>query len=297
MGVIYCILNKVNEHEYIGSAVNFNNRKKTHINRLKKGNHHSIYLQRAWDKYGENNFVFFTLEEGINNSNLIEREQWWIDNKKCKYNICKTAGNSLGVKRRKETKQKLRLIHLGKKHPKWRKEQKSISQGGKNHYNFGKKLSKKTIKKKSKSMKEKYKNGFIAPNTKPINQYDLLGNFIKSHKSVKEASNNDDKRRRGITNCLIGKNKTAYGYYWDYKLKKHIKSKRSIYKSGLPNSKPVLKFDLKGKLVFEYNSIKEAAKGDKNFEAGIVHCLKGRKKTSRGFIWKYKLKKHKNGNK
>ena len=37
---------------YIGSAINIEGRKRAHFSRLKHGYHHSIKLQRHYDKYG-----------------------------------------------------------------------------------------------------------------------------------------------------------------------------------------------------------------------------------------------------
>lgn len=58
ISAIYIIRNLVNNHFYLGSTVNFNKRKKSHYNSLLKNKHHCRYLQNAFNKYGENNFVF-----------------------------------------------------------------------------------------------------------------------------------------------------------------------------------------------------------------------------------------------
>jgi group I intron endonuclease len=56
--VVYYIINIVNNKQYIGCSSNFDKRKKEHLYKLHKQKHENIYLQRAWDKYGENNFTF-----------------------------------------------------------------------------------------------------------------------------------------------------------------------------------------------------------------------------------------------
>lgn len=78
-GVIYQIECLVNQKKYIGSSINFANRKSVHLRELKKGKHHSIKLQRAFDLYGEFSFSFSILEELKNQPNLFLREQYWID--------------------------------------------------------------------------------------------------------------------------------------------------------------------------------------------------------------------------
>ena len=57
----------------------------------------------------------------------------------------------------------------------------------------------------------------IAKNeSKPINQYDLQGNFIKSWNSGTEIKRTLGYSNGNICNCCRGKQKTAYGYKWQY---------------------------------------------------------------------------------
>ena len=52
---------------------------------------------------------------------------------------------------------------------------------------------------------------------KPVNQYDLEGNFIKRWDGAKDAAKSLNKKAGfDITNCCKGKNKTAYKYIWKY---------------------------------------------------------------------------------
>lgn len=104
MKAIYTILNKINGKQYIGSATSFYRRRHQHLRNLRSGNHHSIYLQNAWNKYGEENFKFIILEKVNNKNDLILREQYYFDNIKPEYNICKVAGSRLGQKHTEETK-------------------------------------------------------------------------------------------------------------------------------------------------------------------------------------------------
>lgn len=102
---IYKIVNNVNGHIYIGSAVDLDGRKRTHLNRLRGNYHHSKIMQRAWLKYGEVNFSFLLIEL-CDKDKLIEREQYWIDKLNPIYNISKVAGNTLGVKGNPESNKK-----------------------------------------------------------------------------------------------------------------------------------------------------------------------------------------------
>ena len=68
-------------------------------------------------KYGYNNFRLEILEY-CDPSNVIEREQYYLDKLKPTYNICNIAGSSLGREIRQETRLKLRkamLVRLDKK--------------------------------------------------------------------------------------------------------------------------------------------------------------------------------------
>ena len=56
LGYIYYITNKVNKKQYIGETINFEERKAKHLAALRSNKHHSIKLQRAYNKYGEENF-------------------------------------------------------------------------------------------------------------------------------------------------------------------------------------------------------------------------------------------------
>jgi predicted GIY-YIG superfamily endonuclease len=59
---IYKIINKTNGKYYVGSSRNIEKRWNTHKRSLRKNNHHNEYLQRAWNKYGENAFDFVIVE-------------------------------------------------------------------------------------------------------------------------------------------------------------------------------------------------------------------------------------------
>lgn len=103
---IYSIINLINGKRYVGSAVNLESRKTSHWSALRKG-YGNDKFQKAWNKYGENNFKFEVIEH-CPKELLIEREQYWIDcyqsYKSDKgYNICMIAGSKLGSKVNKET--------------------------------------------------------------------------------------------------------------------------------------------------------------------------------------------------
>jgi len=92
---IYKIKNLVNDKCYYGSSKNIEKRWRTHKNHLNSGKHHNIPLQRAWNKYGENNFSFEVVEE-CNETILLEREQHYLDlNPKYNIGLKSSGGDNL----------------------------------------------------------------------------------------------------------------------------------------------------------------------------------------------------------
>jgi group I intron endonuclease len=73
---IYKIVNIKNDKFYIGSAVDINRRWKCHRRCLKNGNHENIHLQRAYNKYGEESFVYEIVEK---TPDILLREQHYLD--------------------------------------------------------------------------------------------------------------------------------------------------------------------------------------------------------------------------
>ena len=63
IGYIYKITNDKTDKFYIASTLNPKMRKERHFNELKLNRHHSIYLQRAYNKYGCKNFHFIIVKK------------------------------------------------------------------------------------------------------------------------------------------------------------------------------------------------------------------------------------------
>lgn len=113
-GGIYEIVNTVNGKRYIGSAVNFSKRFTRHKYELKRKEHHSPKLQRAWDKHGEAAFKFLPILT-CQTSMLDFYEQQLLDKVKPEYNIATSVTQSmLGRKHSAETKAKQAAAKMGK---------------------------------------------------------------------------------------------------------------------------------------------------------------------------------------
>lgn len=96
---IYSITNKENGKVYIGSTVDFEDRWEYHKQDLRRCAHHNQYLQRSWDKYGEDVFEFGILEYLDKIDELSLAEQFWIDiyreENKDLYNIGRYVDNPM----------------------------------------------------------------------------------------------------------------------------------------------------------------------------------------------------------
>lgn len=146
---IYAIVNLKNGKIYIGQTANFRKRFTAHKSFLRTGSHPNHHLQAAWNKYGEGAFEFKKLEY-CSVEDLDKREQHYLNTylpKGVCYNVSIDAsaprrgltyimdeerkvkiGNANRGKKRSdeqrelmrgrivsdETKEKLRLSHLGK---------------------------------------------------------------------------------------------------------------------------------------------------------------------------------------
>lgn len=91
---IYKIINIVNNKFYVGSAVNLQRRRSRHFSELRTGVHNNRHLQAAWNKYGEEAFIFVVVEEAQPLDNILELEDKWLKDHAGKdycYNIGVTA--------------------------------------------------------------------------------------------------------------------------------------------------------------------------------------------------------------
>jgi hypothetical protein len=86
---IYRIVNLISGDFYIGSSKDIERRWSEHKRKLNIKKHQNVILQRAWDKYGENNFSFEVVES-CSLEDLLVLENNHLS-KNPKYNIVKVA--------------------------------------------------------------------------------------------------------------------------------------------------------------------------------------------------------------
>lgn len=199
---IYCIENKVDGKKYIGQSQDYLKRKKVHLNNLRKGKDTSVYLQHAWDKYGEENFTFYVLEEcEVELLDYLEIEYIKLLNSHISfngYNISFGGDSPMrGRNHSLETRKKMSEDRTGEKHPNFgkpmseeQKEKLSIDRIGEKHWMWGKKHSPETIQK----MKENNKRTALGKHFSEEEKEKRSNEYLGRNKSTKTST-----KYRGVT--------------------------------------------------------------------------------------------------
>lgn len=87
MQYLYEIKNIINNKRYIGRTCNPDIRKKRHFRELEKNKHHCIFLQRAFNKYGKENFIFNIINTRNTLKEIQELELSYINDNSNLYNV------------------------------------------------------------------------------------------------------------------------------------------------------------------------------------------------------------------
>ena len=293
---IYVIRNVYNDKHYVGSSINIKNRWKRHIRDLCNKRHHSIHLQRFVNKYGIKSLKFEVLEY-CNNKDLLSREQYYLEQSNCEFNICKIAGSPLGTLRSEDFKQKISVLTKGINNPtygmirtaEWRKNI-SDANKGKVAWNKGKTniysedtLSKMRINAKNRIFSDSTRLKISESNSKIIYQYSKEGIFIKEWKSLTECAKKLNIKASKISSCANENVKTVSNFIFRY-YKKDIIDVNLKHKS----CKIILQYDKQNNFIKEWESAKIAAKELNGNDSNINIALKNNNKTAYGYYWKYK---------
>lgn len=231
-GIVYSYKSSSNKY-YIGRTIHEHKRKNTHKWYAKNSNSTGVYaFQNAIKKYGFENFEYTVLYRysSENRKNTIqvlnEKEIYYIDKFKKEgkslYNM--TIGGDggspmLGRHFSEESKEKMRLSHLGHTQSEETKKKRSLSLKGKRH------LSKEEVNKLVLGRKK---------NLKKVAQLDTEGNLIKiwdncpsvdivPYGALRRCLNNIPRKDR--------KPKTYGGFRWMY-LKDYTKNQMYEYDSN-----------------------------------------------------------------
>lgn len=103
---VYEFFNLENGKRYVGSSVNLYNRLHEHVHNLKSNVSHNKHFQAAWNKYGEDAFIYNVLEY-CNESIQFEREQYYIDVIHPEYNLTYNVIANTGHSPSEECRQKI----------------------------------------------------------------------------------------------------------------------------------------------------------------------------------------------
>lgn len=256
-GIIYKILNKINNKIYIGQttrAKGFNGRyygKGVGIERVYnyykhrqslidskkefRKNGYNVHLMSSIEKYGFDAFIVDEIFDiAYSKEELDNKEKYWISYYKSNdplhgYNS-ESGGYNFTMS--EETKQKISSKNKGRVYTDATKKKMSESHiGNKNSEETRTKLSKalrgktkssETAKRISESKKGKpvsntAKENSIKSRSIPVCQYDLNGNLIKEWPSINIAAKELQANQGNIWCCCNGRQKTSSGYIWKYK--------------------------------------------------------------------------------
>lgn len=143
-------------------------------------------------------------------------------------------------------------------------------------YNTGKIVSEK--------IKEKLRNHIACHK---IDQYDINGNFIKTHRSIREASRVIGIDNKTIRRSLSGDYKLAGGFIWKRHGEKISKNELKNRTNHSNKKRKVVQMDLNGKILAKYESVQEAARKNKFNARKICSCCQGKFNKYKEFIWQY----------
>lgn len=113
---VYAILNSVTGKVYFGSSMDVAKRWSVHRRTLTKGIHHNRHLQRSWDLYGQESFIFI-LVRGCRPEDRFQVEDSFIrsHNSDMTYNQGdRVGGNRLGQHNTPEANAKISAANRGR---------------------------------------------------------------------------------------------------------------------------------------------------------------------------------------
>ena len=256
------------EKEYIGSSVDIKKRWRDHLRDLKLSKHQNPKIQRHYDKYGKDDFVFIIIEPCFPEF-LIIREQYYIDTLNPYFNIRRVADSNLGMKLSEETKKRMSEIHLARNYIPTQETRDKISKANKGKTAWNKGVPLGYIPKCA------FKKGNPSWNkgtAKPKIPWDGI---------ITEET------RRKISESNIGKHSASR--------EKHtpetIAKMRIAHAGHVPYTKPILQFDKDMNFIREWESGISVERTIHIDSGDISQVLTGHRKTAGGFIWKYKTER------
>lgn len=191
---IYMIQNLVNFKIYIGQSVNIEDRWRQHRSELRGNDHDNKHLQRAWNKYKEDNFEFTVICECAE-SQLNTMEEYYIFELMTydpDFGYNKTYGGGGG----RPTEETIMKNRESNKRAYSKPEVLAKIKGSNNGW-YG-------------------KHGKDNPQSIPIVQLNKDEHLVRIWESSMEAEKTGGFGNSNINHCLKGRQKTYKGYKWMY---------------------------------------------------------------------------------
>lgn len=176
---IYGFRNIATDKWYIGQSINVHKRKTNHLCKLRAGIHYNPHLQSAFVMYGEDAFNFHILQE-CEPEELDRLENVWIGrfratHKEFGYNL--KSGGFL-TKFSEESRRKMSLSKLGKKHTAQHRAKNAARMMGKKHALGYKHTPEHRDKNRKAHLGKKYAAGAV----RTPEQREKISEFMKGHK-------------------------------------------------------------------------------------------------------------------
>lgn len=291
---IYKIENIINHKCYIGQSINIKRRWEIHKSELKNNRHYNKYLQKAWNKYGENSFLFSVIEE-CSKLELNEKEQYYIK----KYNSYANKKNSKGYNltiggdgyRQETPVLQFDLLGniVGEYDNYYEAEQvtgikiQAIIGCCQRHHKYAGNYI--WIKKSEYINCDSLNWNFNNIKLKNIEQYDLHGNLLQTWKQPKDIVN-----KLGVNpfSCLSHKTYTCGGYIFKYADDDLKIDEDYLYMAQnslkLHNNKPFYQVDKNCNIIKEYISLSDVVKDGWN-ERMVNECCRGLRQKYKNYLW------------
>lgn len=136
----------------------------------------------------------------------------------------------------------------------------------------------------AKTKATKIKNGSFSAEI-PVNQFTWSGDFVARYVSATKANKKTGVQMHVISRCCRGIYKQGGGFIWVYDEDIDKIKERTL--DAHPNAKSVGQYDLNGDLIKIWSSAIDACKTLGINPASLSECCKGKRKKTKGFIWKF----------
>jgi len=207
---VYKIQNIKTGKFYIGYSSQTEKRFRSHINMLRRGDHHCVHLQRSWNIDGEVSFEFIKIKTFTLIDDAIAEEQNQFDmhfKSKMMYNSIGTNDPSIYIKQAQSKEAILKSTCTRKQSKKF---QEAIAKN---------RLLAFTPESQEKRIATARRNGTLGQGTcRPVIARGEYDRSFQVFKSIAEASKVLRISRGNIHSCCVGKRHRANGFLFSYQL-------------------------------------------------------------------------------